>query len=131
VIGIDTNVLIRILVKDDEKQAQLAFDYTTSTHTNSLIVINSIVFCEVVWVLESAYNYTKKEIIVCLLNILKTKQFLIPDKEIIRLALKLYEESKIDFSDALIGYLNKKQNCNFTITFDKEAAKTDLYKLLE
>lgn len=130
-IGIDTNVLIRILVKDDENQAQLAFDYITKSCINSSIIINSIVFCEVVWVLESAYNYTKEEIINCLLHILKTKQFLIPDKEIIRLALTLYQETKIDFSDALIGYKNKLENCNFTITFDREAAKTNLYKLLK
>lgn len=130
-IGIDTNVLIRILTKDDEKQAQLAFDYIASSCSNSSIVINAVVFCEVVWVLESAYNYTKEEIINCLLHILKTKQFLIPDKEIIRLALTLYQDTKIDFSDALIGYLNKQQNCEFTITFDKEAARTDIYKLLK
>jgi len=131
VIGIDTNVLVRILVKDDEKQAQLAFDYITDSCADSLVIINNIVFCEVVWVLESAYNYTKEEITDCLSRILKTKQFLIPDKESIRLALKLYQETKIDFADALIGYLNEKQNCEFTITFDKEAAKTNLYKLLE
>lgn len=129
-IGIDTNVLVRILVKDDEKQSQLAFDYITKNRSNSSIVVNSIVLCEVVWVLESAYKYSKKEIANCISCVLKTKQFVIPEKDVIRLALKLYQETNIDFSDALIGYTNKLLNCEFTVTFDIKAAKTDIYQLL-
>jgi predicted nucleic-acid-binding protein len=127
-IGLDTNILVRILVKDDEEQATLAIDFIKKNR--SQLVINSIVFCELVWVLESCYDYSKEEIIECLVQVLKTKQFLIPEKEIIRQSLDLYKKAKIDFSDALIAYKNKLENCNYTITFDKQAAKTDLYKLL-
>lgn len=127
-IGLDTNILVRILVKDDEKQASLAIDFIKKTEVQ--VVINSVVFCELVWVLESCYNYPKEEIIECLSSVLKTKQFLIPEKEIIRQSLNLYQETKIDFSDALIAYKNKTEDCKYTITFDKQAAKTNLYKLL-
>lgn len=127
-IGLDTNILIRILVKDDEAQANLAMDFIKKN--KSLTIINSIVVCELVWVLESCYDYSKDEIINCLSHILKIKQFLIPEKEIIRQSLNLYQKTKIDFSDALIAYKNELENCDYTITFDKQVAKTDLYKLL-
>ena len=93
-------------------------------------VINHIVICELVWVLESAYKYDKKQIIKALECILKVKQFLILEKNSVRSALKLYAETTIDFSDALIGYVNKEASCEFTITFDKATSKTSIYKLL-
>ena len=51
-------------------------------------------------------------------------------KNSVRSALKLYAETSIDFSDALIGYVNKEASCEFTITFDKATSKTSIYKLL-
>ena len=129
-VGVDTNIVIRILVQDDLKQAQLALNYIKDNCSITPAMINTIVICEVIWVLESAYNYSKKEIIVAIDYLLKTKQFLILEKTSVRSALKLYESSKIDFSDALIGHINSEQDCVVTITFDKVASKTDLYKLL-
>lgn len=128
VIGIDTNILVRIITRDDEKQSQIALDYVSNNSTP--FVINHIVICELVWVLESAYKYDKKQIIKALECILKVKQFLILEKNSVRSALKLYAETSIDFSDALIGYVNKEEGCEFTITFDKATSKTSIYKLL-
>ena len=128
VIGIDTNILVRIITRDDEKQSQIALDYVSNSSTP--FVINHIVICELVWVLESAYKYDKKQIIKALECILKVKQFLILEKNSVRSALKLYAETTIDFSDALIGYVNKEEGCEFTITFDKATSKTTIYKLL-
>ena len=128
VIGIDTNILVRIITRDDEKQSQIALDYVSNSST--LFVINHIVISELVWVLESAYKYDKKQIIKALECILKVKQFLILEKNSVRSALKLYAETTIDFSDALIGYVNKEEGCEFTITFDKATSKTSIYKLL-
>ena len=128
VIGIDTNILVRIITRDDEKQSQIALDYVSNSSTP--FVINHIVISELVWVLESAYKYDKKQIIKALECILKVKQFLILEKNSVRSALKLYAETSIDFSDALIGYVNKEEGCEFTITFDKATSKTSIYKLL-
>lgn len=57
-IGIDTNILVRIITRDDEKQTQVALDYLSKSSTP--FVINHIVICELIWVLESAYKYDKK-----------------------------------------------------------------------
>lgn len=128
VIGIDTNILVRIITRDNEKQSKIALDYVSNSST--LFVINHIVISELVWVLESAYKYDKKQIIKALECILKVKQFLILEKNSVRSALKLYAETTIDFLDALIGYVNKEEGCEFTITFDKATSKTSIYKLL-
>jgi predicted nucleic-acid-binding protein len=57
-------------------------------------------------------------------------KFLILEKSSVRSALKVYAETSVDFSDALIGYVNKEASCEFTITFDKATSKTSIYKLL-
>jgi predicted nucleic-acid-binding protein len=112
-----------------QESATQSMDFINKS--KSPIVINSIVLCELIWVLESCYDYSKEEIIHGLSHVLKVKQFFIPEKEIIRQSLNLYQKTKIDFSDVLIAYKNKLENCNYTITFDKQAAKIDLYKLLK
>jgi predicted nucleic-acid-binding protein len=132
-IGIDTNILVRLLVKDDEKQTSLAANYIKNNCVNSKAIINHVVLCELVWVLESAYKYERVDIVDAIEHILRTKQFLVLEKESVRSALELYENNKLDFSDALIGYINidSDSNCKTNLTFDKEAAKTDIYTLLK
>ncbi len=130
-IGLDTNVLVRILVRDDSNQAQAALDFINKNcNSNSPAYINSSVLCELVWVLESAYDYSKDEIVQAISLLLKTRNFVISEKENVRDALKLYKEHKIDFSDALIGYSNLSQGCEYNVTFDKKAAQTHLYQIL-
>jgi len=46
VIGIDTNILVRIITRDDEKQSQIALDYVSNSSTP--FVMNHIVICELV-----------------------------------------------------------------------------------
>lgn len=86
VIGIDTNILVRIITRDDEKQSQIALDYVSNSSTP--FVINHIVICELVWVLESAYKYDKKQIIKALECILKVKQFFNLGKKLSKVSSK-------------------------------------------
>ena len=45
--------------------------------------------------------------------------------------LSQYNQNKLDFSDALIGELNKKFDCSETLTFDRAAIKANNFKLAE
>lgn len=61
--GIDTNVLVRYLTRDDPvqyKQAKTFLESTCSEENPGYI--NTIVLCEMVWVLKAAYNCTRDEI---------------------------------------------------------------------
>ena len=61
--GLDTNVLVRYIVKDDHRQAEKASAYIRGvTERGEDCFINHIVLCELVWVLEAAYGFSKKEI---------------------------------------------------------------------
>jgi predicted nucleic-acid-binding protein len=128
-IGIDTNVLIRYLVRDDLAQAQEASRIIEKQSVP--IFVNTIVLCELVWVLESAYECTKKSIASVLKKILSTKQFEIPNRSLTWRALDLYENCKADFSDILLGMENQAQRCTITVTFDKNLNKLSFFELLK
>ncbi len=65
-IAIDTNVIVRYIVKDDEEQSRIAASFLKRTaNKNILILINNIVLCELVWVLNRGYDYSKLDIATC------------------------------------------------------------------
>jgi predicted nucleic-acid-binding protein len=131
-IGIDTNVLVRYLTQDDAKQALLASKLIQSyTGKVGVIFINNIVFCELIWVLESGYKYSKAQIASAIRNILCCKEFCFEYLDILWIALALYENENADFSDALISELNKRKGCQHTYSFDKSGINMGLFKSLE
>jgi predicted nucleic-acid-binding protein len=129
--GLDTNVLVRYLVQDDREQAARATQFIEQhCQEESPGFINAIVICELVWVLESCYHYTKPIIVDVLKKILATKQFLVHDADNLHCALQSYQHGNADFSDFYIAALNRSLHCQQTVSFDKKAAKAKCFKLL-
>ena len=130
--GLDTNVLVRYLVKDDKKQAERAGAFIRKTAASGEgCFINSIVLCETVWVLESAYKYDKGTIADVLEKILATKQFEIERKDITRLAVHDYRQGGGDLADYLIGRINQAQGCDATASFDRALRNALSFIVLE
>ncbi|MCC8418441.1 MAG: type II toxin-antitoxin system VapC family toxin [Rickettsia endosymbiont of Glossina mortisans submortisans] len=130
-IGIDTNILIRYLTGDDKVQSIKAIELIEkySGKENS-IFINNIVICELVWVLERGYKYSKGQIISVLKEIFSTVEFSFENQQVLWLSVLEYENYKTDFSDILIGKLNTFNGCNYTVTFDKAASELTMFRLL-
>ena len=64
-------------------------------------------------------------------QILSTREFVIENSQNVWLALKSFENGDADFADYLVGHSNKTSGCDYTITFDKSAAKHINFKLLK
>lgn len=129
-IGIDTNILVRYLTQDDIEQAQIAgqiFDSYAASH-NSLFV-NNVVMCELIHVLEKGYRYNTEEIGKVIKQILSTEEFAFENQKLLWLALNQYIQNRLDFSDALIGEINKEFGCSKTLTFDQTAVKDNNFVL--
>ena len=129
--GLDTNVLVRYLTHDDATQYDKARTYLeTHCTTQEPCFINSIVLCELIWVLERAYGYTKDELIGVLEKVLLTKQFEVEHRGVAWVALQDFKKSKADFSDCLLGRLNRQTGCDETATFDKATTDLDGFTVL-
>lgn len=129
-IGIDTNILVRYLTQDDLEQAQIVEEiFDAYFASQNSIFINNIVLCELVWVLERGYKYKRETICNVLKQIFSTEEFAFENHKILWLALDQYTQDELDFSDALIGLINKENGCIKTITFDQNAVKADNFKI--
>jgi len=129
--GLDTNVLVRFLVRDDLRQAELASSYIRKvTSDGGSCFINLIVFCELVWVLESAYGYSKQEIANVLEKMLTIRQFEIETKDIVRQAVHDYRRGSGDIADYLIGRVNQSQGCDQTVTFDRSLKRSPFFDVI-
>ncbi|MEI6786847.1 MAG: type II toxin-antitoxin system VapC family toxin [bacterium] len=129
--GLDTNVLVRYLTHDDPCQAVKASKIVEEALSKGeKLLIHPVVLCELVWVLESAYDYDRSEVAVTLDRILRTAQFTILDKEIVWSAWGDYRSGKGDFSDYLIGRANGRFGAEHTVTFDKALKGSRLFRVL-
>jgi predicted nucleic-acid-binding protein len=128
-IAIDTNVLVRILVDDSdaEEQCQQARDLIAN-HGNAWVC--RIVLIETVWVLESAYEFTKEQIILALEALMQHPNIHLEDTENVNNALTIFSASNAGFADCLI--LTDAQRKHLVLhTFDKKLSKLHGAKRLE
>jgi predicted nucleic-acid-binding protein len=117
--GLDTNVLVRYLTQDDPKQAAVATKgIEEAAAKDEKIFLHPLVFCDLIWVLESAYGFPKADILKVLEKILRTAEFEISEKDLLWLALADYRSGKGDFSDYYLGRANKRAGAKVTLSFD-------------
>jgi predicted nucleic-acid-binding protein len=128
--GIDTNVLARYLVQDDLEQAMKATRFIARECTvDEPGVVNKVVLCELVWVLESAYRDPRAKVALVLASILRTTQLRVEDPQEAHGALEQYRAGT-DFADALIAIVNRRLGVEQTVTFDREAGRREGFLVL-
>jgi len=122
-IGLDTNVLARYIVEDDERQARIATRLIDSCPTDDPAFVSHLVLVELTWVLSSCYNADKNAVTAVIEQLLQTKQLMVERGETVWHALDDYKKSSADFSDCLLSRIHQEAGCSTTVTFDKDAAK--------
>ena len=130
-IGIDTNVLVRHIVQDDEQQARDASRLIESRCTpDDPGIISLVVLCELVWVLDCGYGYDRHTILTLLRRLLAAEDLRVERSELAWQAVGLYEEGKADFADYVIGLCHEAGGAEVTFTLDRRASGCKLFKLV-
>jgi len=123
-IVIDTNLLIRYLINDDIRKAQIVDALLKKAGTGDIhIFMPSIVAAELIWVLESFYNMESDEIANIVDAILNTPGLTVSDDSIVRSALKRYRTKGVDLVDAWIAAFAQEKGVHEIHTFDKKHFK--------
>lgn len=123
-IGLDTNIIVRLLVRDDPDQTEQARRFIDNRCTpESPGFINSVVLAEVVWVLDRVYRFPRRQIAAAIESLLMGQDRIVEYHDDVQAALAEYRSSNIDFIDAVIGRINLARGCEATATFDRKAAK--------
>jgi len=122
-IGLDTNVLVRYIAQDDIKQSALATNLINSLTKESPGFITLVSVVELVWVMQSCYQSTKQEVVKILETLTATRELMIENSETVIKAIRVFSNSKADFSDCLIERSANKAGCEYSATFDVDAIK--------
>ena len=131
-IGIDANVVVRLIVDDDPKQAAAARDYIRDRCTpDDPGYISNIVLAEVAWILARGYGYSRNDIADAIERVMETAQLQVESSTDVAAALADYRRGPAGFTDCLIGHLNRTADCTHTVTFDRKAAKLAGFELLK
>lgn len=131
-IGLDTNVLVRYIVRDDAAQSALADDCIEHRCSREQPgYVSHLVLAELVWVLERGYGYPRQMLGEVIGTLLTSEELRIEDAPRVRLALSAFATGTAGFADCLIGILHQQAECETTLTFDKKAARLATHRLLK
>ena len=122
-IGVDTNVLARLFVTDDERQHLISTQFFLARSSADPAFVSLVVVAELAWLLSDAYEFAYGSIIEVFQRMLDSPDFVIERSDLLLRTLELGRERRIDIADSLIAALAREAGSEHTVTFDREAAK--------
>ena len=130
-IGIDTNILLRLWLNDDPAQNK-RIDALLAAHGGmpGSLLVTDVVLVEAVWALRSAFEQDKPAQSLAVRSLLEETAFGLEDREAVLAALSLFEAGSCGFADCLVVAKHARQDCDFTATFDRGMRKLPGVKLL-
>ena len=130
--AIDTNILIRFLIGDDELQAKKVYAiFKKAESERKELFVPLLVILEMLWVLESVYEISRTEILESISDLLLMPIFKFDQQSALQQLVHSAQGNKYDLSDLLIAHSAKTNGCETVITFDKKASKFRLFELVK
>ncbi len=119
--AVDTNVLVRLLARDDEKQAKLADGFVAKGAW-----VSHLVLAETVWVMDAVYARTPKQLMAAIELLLQHESLVLQDADTVSAALAHFRaKPALGFSDCLVLAIARKAGHVPLGTFDRALAKLD------
>ena len=120
-LAVDTNVLVRLLARDDTRQAKAADQFIAKGAW-----VSHLVLAETLWVLESVYDRGATQIIEALKLLMAHESLVLQDAETVGLALAQFQlKPALGFSDCLVLEIARKAGHMPLGTFDRALARLE------
>ena len=117
--AVDTNVLVRLLARDDPKQVKVAENFVSAGAW-----VSHVVLAETVWVLAAVYELQAAQLAMAVDMLLSHKNLSVQDPEVVAEALKRYRtKPSVEFSDCLVLEIARKAGYIPLGTFDRDLTK--------
>jgi predicted nucleic-acid-binding protein len=117
----DTNLLVRLIVRDDQAQARAA-----EAFVGKGAWVSHLVLAETLWVLDAVYERSPEQIATAVEMLLNHKHLTVQDSDVVDAALELFRRRpSLGFSDFLVLEIARKAGHLPLGTFDKTLAKHD------
>ena len=123
-IGLDTNVVLRLLLNDDLKQRQRAVKAIQQAKVIAVrVTITLAVVLEMEWVLRSVAKMTKPQVLSVFDLLLESYDIEIDNEKALEQALHIYANAAADFAECLFLAQYQRMGCQTMLTFDAKAAR--------
>ena len=123
-IGLDTNVVLRLLLTDDPAQKIRANKFIQQAkRLDTRVIITLAVVLEMEWVLRSSAKMNKAEVLNIFNLLLESYDIEIDNEKVLEQALHIYENAASDFAECLFLAQYQRLGCSTMVTFDAKAAR--------
>lgn len=127
--GLDTNVIIRFLVNDNQTQGKIVRNVLQQAEqAGKQFHISNVVVLECIYVLDSVYKLSRQDILDAFAAMLHMSVFVFENPDIISTLVSEGIDTAIDLEDMWIGLVSRAAGCDATLTFDKRAARSGLFQ---
>lgn len=124
--AVDTNVLVRLVTRDDPKQTAAAEAFVSKGAW-----VSHVVLAEVVWVLDSVYGLKPSQVAVAVDMMIEHEHLTIQDAELVEAALRAFRgKPSVGFTDCLVLAIARKAGHVPLGTFDRQLSKLDGVELV-
>jgi len=124
--AVDTNVLVRLIARDDPRQTASAEAFVQTGSWVSVLAL-----AETIWVLETSYAFGAADLAAAIEMLLNHGSLVIQDSDVVAAALKRFQaRPALGFSDCLMLELARKAGYLPLGTFDRKLGRTEGAQLL-
>ena len=117
--AVDTNVIVRNVVRDDPEQVRAAERFAAGGAW-----VSHVVLAEATWVLDAVYQRTAQQVAAAIDMLLNHKDFTLQDSDVVAAALEEFKKRPaLGFSDCLVLEIARKAGHLPLGTFDRNLAK--------
>ncbi len=129
-IGVDTNVLVRLALDDGSPEVQRARGFASDADAKGgTLFVNVVVLAETSWVLSRTYRASRAQILKLVMSLLENSAFELQHTGVVRVAVDRFAKGAGDFADCLISALNEDVGAD-TVSFDRGMRKLPRVRLL-
>lgn len=126
--ALDTNVLVRFLMNDDELQAQQVYlVFKAAEAARERFYVSLLVVLELLWVLESCFKLSRLEVLEALQDLMLLPILDLEGSNVLQSFIIEAATLNADLSDLLIAHQARHQGCTEIYTFDRKALRCPIF----
>ena len=126
--ALDTNILVRFLTRDDQTQTERVHTlFREAEQKREVLFVSFASMLETIWALGTIYKVSRTDILASLQHLIALPYLRFENAALLESLLNESRDSQLRPSDLLIGLIGREHGCTTTLTFDKKAARSQLF----
>lgn len=122
-IGVDTNVLVRVFIREDGLETAAALRFLAERTIDEPAFVSVVVLVELAWVLKRSYGASPESVFAVLDSLLESSNIAVERSAEIEEAVATAKAQRADIADCIIAAMARMAGAERTVTFDRQTAR--------